>query len=68
MELTTLDGEPIFVAVDSVEFIEQQEDGTLLCTKSGQFKFVLEPAAEVYFEVKKYQEEQLMMKLAGLQQ
>lgn len=68
MELTTLDGLPIFVAVDSIEFVEQQEDGTLICTKSGHFKFVSENAAEVYFEVKKFQEEQLMLKIAGLQQ
>ena len=68
MELTTLDGLPIFIAMDSLELIEQQEDGTLLCTKSGHFKFVSEPASEVFFEFKKFQEEQLMLKMAGLQQ
>lgn len=66
MELTTLEGFPIFVDIDSLELVEQQEDGTLLCTKSGCFKFVLESAADIYFEIKKKHDDDFALKMAGL--
>ena len=51
LEFTTLDNLPVFVDVDSIELIEQQEDGTCLCLKSGKIVFVLENAAEILLEV-----------------
>jgi len=67
MELTSLEGLPLFVDLQSLELVEQQEDGTLLCTKSGCFKFVMESAADIAFEIQKSREEYEMM-LAGAQQ
>lgn len=67
MELTTLDGYPVFVAMDSIELIEQQEDGTCICTKGDKMVFVAENASDIYFEWKKYKEEQEMIKFTALQ-
>lgn len=61
LELTTLDGLPVFVDLESLELVEQQEDGTCIVTKSGQLLFVLESAAEINVERTAYEQVKLAM-------
>jgi uncharacterized protein YlzI (FlbEa/FlbD family) len=67
LSLTTLEGMPIFIAIDSIELIEQQEDGTCICTKSNKIVFVLEAAAEINFDIMQKLDEKQSMELAILQ-
>lgn len=66
LELTSAENFPVFVSVDSIEYIEQHEDGTCLCTKSGQTLFVKESAAEIKLELMAIQEE-TMLQMVGMQ-
>lgn len=51
LELTKFDDDhQIFIDAESIEIIEQQEDCTVIVTKSGQTHAVKEHASEVYRE------------------
>jgi uncharacterized protein YlzI (FlbEa/FlbD family) len=60
LEFSSLEGLPVFVESTSIELIEQQEDGTCLCLKSGRIQFVLENASEIMFEIKAYNQFNLL--------
>ena len=63
VELTNLEGLLIFVAIDSIELVEEELDCTLICTKSGNYVYVLEEPSEVIFEINRIKEEQIMFQM-----
>jgi uncharacterized protein YlzI (FlbEa/FlbD family) len=66
LELTNLDDLPIFFDYDSIEAVEQQEECSVVTSKTGKFYAVKENASTIFFEIKSYKEEQNVNQLTQL--